>query len=347
MNMNELRQPVMRIAAAALFLLGLNVEAAPVEYAGRGVFHFVSGSGCPPGGLDSAQADCNRIALDLPGAHAAVDVANHTIVFSSAITRNKEVVVGDVLLQGTGVSEEGQRVSLSLHLLVRREGNKWDLDSYVHAPVGGKFSDVALDPYQICVCEGTGTRVLLTPSGARGLFSDPAFARRLARSLVSVRANDDVDDPAATDGITIILGLGRLSTAVMQANYTTPGPATAGGIDQAFRNGDWAVQLQALSDHIPKWVVQRELFLFGLDRHPALSTVMKNGFKAHDTLEFGARGGKGFVRLNGREAAFDGAAASGHAFMQESFMGLILAWRLDRATAATARAPLLQAAPKI
>ena len=346
MKISELFQRAGRTALSALLLLGLNVQAAPVDYAGRGVFHFASEHGCPPGGSDIAQADCNRIALDLPDAHAARDAAGHIIVFSSAITHVEEVVVGDVLLQGSGVAEDGQRVPLSLHVLVRRKGSKWDLDSYVHASVSGKFSDVSLPPYQINVREGLNTRVLLTPERARRMFSDPPLARRLARSLVSVRTTHP---GAATPDITVALGAGKLSTPVMRAGFTTTGPAAIGNVDHAFRNGDWAISLEALSSQIPTWVVQRELFLFGLDRHPALRALLKDGFKSRDTLTFGVQGGQGYVRLNGRQAPFDSAAASGHAFMQESFMGLILAWRRDAAAAAagtTAHAAPAPVVPK-
>ena len=73
--------------------------------------------------------------------------------------------------------------------------------------------------------------------------------------------------------------------------------------------------------------MQRELFRFGLEDQAALRTVRKDGFKKRDKLTFGAQDGKGYLRLNGKQAPFDTAAGAGRAFMQESFMGLILLWR--------------------
>lgn len=335
MKTNQLGIRAGRLVLAALMLHGVTVGAAPVEFAGRGVFHFTSASGCPPGGLNTTHTECNRIAIDLPDTRVGVNAENRTIIFSTGDKQEKETLVGDVLIHGSGVSEEGQRVPLSLHVLLRRAGKKWDVDSYIHAPVRGNFSSVSIDPYQIAVWEGAQIRVLLTPERARKMFADPSLRKRLARALVSVRPTGV--DNLASDDITVALGLGRFSISVLRAGFTSSDPASAGDLVRTFDNGNWAIELEALSDRIPGWVVQRELFLFGLDTHPALQTVRELGFKDHDKLTFGTRDGKGYLRLNGQEAPFDGAGASGHAFMQESFMGMILAWQRTRAgQAATA-----------
>lgn len=84
------------------------------------------------------------------------------------------------------------------------------------------------------------------------------------------------------------------------------------------------------------WVARRELFLFGLDGSALVKDMLTRGFRKNDRIEFGARDGNGYLRVNGREEAFAGAAASAHAFMQESFIGLILGWRRDPAGAAAA-----------
>ncbi len=336
--------PASRIAFAAFMLHGVVAGAAPLDFTGRGVWHFASASGCPPGGLGATHAECNRIAIDLPDGRAAVDADKRTIVFSSDATQKDETMVGDVLLHGSGISEQGQRVPLSLHLLLRREGKQWDLDSYVHVPVGGKFTNVTIDPYEISVLEGAKKRVLVTPERARRLFAEPSLRRRLARALVSVHPTTSAGKPVQDD-ITVALGLGRVTTSVMRVGFTSGDPASAGDLERTFKGGNWAIRLEALSNRIPLWVVQRQLFLFGLDTHPAMRTVAKAGFKEHDTLTFGTRGGKGFVGWNGQESAFDGAAASGHAFLQESFMGLILAWQHGRASPTAAAAPARPAAP--
>lgn len=325
--MNEFCRVAPRAAIATLLLYAMNAAAAPFELSGRGVYHFASASGCPAGGDAAANADCNRIAVDLPASKASVDTTSRQIIFSSRPVSN-DTVVGDVLLQGSGIATNGQRVPLSLHVLVRRKGEQWGMEAYVHAPVEGNFSQVAIDPYEIVVQDGPHTRTIMASKDVGKLFAEPSLRKRLARSVVSVSSSNGSDPTTA--GITVGLGIGKLSKSLLRAGFKATGTSSAIGIDHAFRSGDWEIELAALSSHIPRWVVQRELFLFGLENQPVLRSVQDGGFKKHDTLAFGARDGKGYLRFNGRETPFDGAVRSGHAFMQESFMGLILAWQRDQ-----------------
>jgi hypothetical protein len=327
MSMNEFCRVASRAAIATLLLYGVNVAAAPIELSGRGVYHFASASGCPAGGDAAANADCNRIAVDIPEAKAEVDTTSRQILFSSGPV-GKDIVVGDVLLQGSGIATNGQRVPLSLHVLVRHKGEQWEMETYVHAPVEGNFSQVSMDAYEIVVRDGPHAHTIMAPADVGKLFADPSLRKRLARSVVSVRSSDS-DDPA-TAGIAVGLGFGKVSKSLLRAGFKATGTSSPVGVDQAFRSGNWEIELDALSSHIPRWVVQRELFLFGLENQPVLRAVQDSGFKKHDVLAFGARDGKGYLRFNGRETPFDGAVGSGYAFMQESFMGLILAWQRDQ-----------------
>ncbi|WP_024678530.1 hypothetical protein [Pseudomonas syringae] len=307
-----------------LALLGLNVQAqaAPADFTGRGVFHFASQSGCATT-ASSADADCNRIALDVADAQASVDPQTHTIVFTSDASHDSKTVIGDVLLHGSGLADDGQRVPLSLHVLLRRSGKVWSPDTYVHAPVRGKFREIKLDPYQISVREGTGERVLFTAEQARNVLAQPSIAARVASYFVEVHPSD-AKKPDAND-ITIALGVGKVSKSLLRASFTSdqPGAAELGSL---LETGTWNIKLQALSGQIPVWVVQRQLFVFGLEDSPLLADVRKSGFKKLDTLEMGAVNGKGYLRYNGAEESFPAAAASGAAFLRDSFIGLILAW---------------------
>ncbi|MEK8043893.1 hypothetical protein AAB986_36520, partial [Burkholderia contaminans] len=242
-------------------------------------------------------------------------------------------VLGDVLLQGTGVDGDGRRVPLGVHVLLRRDGVKWDRDVYVHAPVHGRFTDVRIDPYRVRVKEGEAERDVLTPDETQALFAHPSLASRLARHLVKVSATDP-KQPSADD-ITIALGVGGLTKSVARASFTSNAPHDA-DVDRALASGTWTIRFDALSNHIPVWVAQRELFLFGLDGSALVKDMLTRGFRKNDRIEFGARDGNGYLRVNGREEAFAGATASAHAFMQESFIGLILGWRRDPAGAAAA-----------
>jgi hypothetical protein len=328
------------LTSLVLLSLSIQANAAPAEFTGRGVFHFASTEGCPPdlmGGTTGNNAQCNRIALDVPDAHASLDADAHTIVISADAAHDSKTVIGDVLLHGSGIAADGQRVPLSLHVLLRRSGKTWKPDTYVHSPVRGKFDDIVMPPYRISVREGSTERVLFTAEQARNLLAHPSLAARVANYFVVVRPSDE-KHPSAND-ITISLGVGKVSKSLMRAGFTSEEPTTT-DLNQLLTNGSWSLKLQALSSHIPVWVVQRQLFIFGLEDSPLLKDVRERGFNKQDTLEFGARNGTGYLRYNDREEAFPAAATSGYAFMQDSFIGLILAWHRKpeaQTTAATAQ----------
>lgn len=306
---------------AVLTLSGV-AHAAPSEFTGRGVYHFESDSGCAAA-IPNPDKICNRVALDVPDATASVDAENHTILIASEATHDSKTVIGDVLLHGTGLSEQGQRVPLSLHVLLRRSKTKWNTDTYVHAPVRGKFSDIRLDPYQIAVREGTQERVLFTAAQAHDVLAQPSLAARAASYFIGVHASDEKNPKA--DDITIALGVGKVSKSLLRASFTSDQPGTA-DLNTLLTGGTWNIKLQALSSQIPTWAVQRQLFIFGLEDSPLLADVRKRGFNKLDTLELGAVDGKGYLRYNGTEESFPAAATSGAAFMRDSFIGLILAW---------------------
>lgn len=297
-------------------------SAAPTEVNGRAVFHFVSDSGCAtvPGGPEQ---DCNRLALDVADARARIDPQARTIVFGVDANFASKHVIGDVLLHGSGIASDGQRVPLSLQVLVRRSGKTWKSDTYVHAPVRGTFRDIALDTYKISVRQGADEHVLFNAEQARKVLAQPSIAARVASYFVVVRPSD-AQNPAADD-ITIGLGVGRVSKSLMRARFSSKQPASM-PLDQVLEQGTWNLDLQALSGQIPLWVVQRQLFVFGLEDSPLLKDVRQRGLNKRDSLELGAVNGKGYLRYNGQEQIFPGAAASGKAFMRDSFIGLILAW---------------------
>lgn len=327
------------MACLALLALGGQASAAPAEFNGRGVYHFASDSGCATS--TSNDRNCNRIALDVVDAQASVDSQAHSIVIGADTGHDSKTVIGDVLLHGSGVAKNGQRVPLNLLVLLRRSGKVWKSDTYVHAPVRGSFSDIVLDPYRISVREGSGERVLFSAEQARKVLAQPSIAARVASYFVVVRPSD-AQNPAADD-ITIGLGVGRASKSLMRASFTSSQPGDA-ELDQVLSKGTWNLDLQALSSQIPQWVVQRQLFVFGLEDSPLLQEVRQRGLNKRDSLELGAVNGQGYLRYNGREQSFPTASVAGSAFMRDSFIGLILAWH--RSSQVAAAAAVSDAAPQ-
>jgi hypothetical protein len=322
-----------------LVLAGACVTAGAADFTGRGVFNFKSDSGCPFSALAGPANECNRLALDDADTRAALDSAAHTIRFANPRIYGEKTIVGDVLLQGSGQSRSsqgnGQRVPLTFHALLSRSGNEWSVSSHAHSPIGGEFSDIRIDPYQVVVIEGSAERVVFTPAQIGETLSKPSIAARLANEIVQVQDNRT---GGATDAdITVGLGLSRASKSVARARFRAPS-AKGGELSEAMRQGNWSLELQALSGQIPRQVVQRDLFLYGLESQSLLQPLMQRGFRKNEKLVLGAAGGKGYVRYDGQQREFAGADASARAFLQDSFIGLVLGWQQQQPQPPVAKA---------
>jgi hypothetical protein len=312
-----------RHAALGLALASAFSLASAADFTGRGVFNFKSDSGCPFGSL-AAASDCNRLALDDTDTRAALDSAAHAIRFTNTRSYNEKTIVGDVLLQGSGQARSGQRVPLTFHALLSRSGTEWSVSSHAHSPIGDEFGDIRIDPYQVIVNDGNAERVVLTPAQITEALAKPSLTARLANVLVQV---DDNRTGGAKDAdITIGLGLSKASKSVARARFHAPG-AKGRELAEAMQQGNWTLELQALSGQIPRQVVQRDLFLYGLESQSLLQPLLQRGFRKNEKLVLGATNGKGYVRYDGQQREFAGADAAARAFLQDSFIGLVLGWQ--------------------
>jgi hypothetical protein len=312
-----------RHAALGLALASAFSRASAAVFTGRGVFNFKSDSGCPFGSL-AAASDCNRLALDDTDTRAALDSAAHAIRFTNTRSYNEKTIVGDVLLQGSGQARSGQRVPLTFHALLSRSGTEWSVSSHAHSPIGDEFGDIRIDPYQVIVNDGNAERVVLTPAQITEALAKPSLTARLANVLVQV---DDNRTGGAKDAdITIGLGLSKASKSVARARFHAPG-AKGRELAEAMQQGNWTLELQALSGQIPRQVVQRDLFLYGLESQSLLQPLLQRGFRKNEKLVLGATNGKGYVRYDGQQREFAGADAAARAFLQDSFIGLVLGWQ--------------------
>jgi hypothetical protein len=312
------------LASLVLATTAAAAAAAPVtQLAGRGVFALDAAAACPFGPPATGAAACGRIALDDTDTHATLDADSHVIHFANARSYHSKTVVGDVLMQGSGRSASGQRVPLNFHVVLRKSGGKWSINSHAHAPVHGNFTDVQVDAWRIEAGDAGAGGIVVTPATIRETLAKPGVMARVANEFVEVTDNRSV---TATDpDITIGLGLGRAAFSVMRARLHADA-VVGGDLGAVLKAGTWSLELKALSSKIPKDVVRREMFLFGMDTQAQLKPLLEHGFAAGDSLVVGAVDGRGYLRLGDQQADFPAAAQTGLAFMQQSFIGLVLGW---------------------
>lgn len=304
---------------SALLTLLLGAGMAQAEaFSERGVHVFASASGCPLGVL----SDCNRIALDDAHSRVELDRAAGTILFRNTWDYADDAVIGDVLLHGQARAADGRLVPVSLHLLVSKDGQDWSTSVHAHAPVSGDLSEVKLDALRV-EAEVDGQRqVLLTHEQALRTLASPSTAAKLAKQFVQVRDNRIEAAKAEYSDITIALGLGKAALPAVRASLHVPGGHA--DLAKALQNGDWTLELQALRSRLPLSVIQRDLFLFGMEQVELLQPLREAGFAKHDKLLLGARDGKGYLSFRGQQVDYPQAGTAAQAFLQDSFIGLVL-----------------------
>lgn len=317
-----MKTSICRSAVYLSALLALPLAQAE-DFQGRGVFHFASATGCPLASASASLSDCNRIALDDEHSRALLDTAGKRVELRNEQDYAEKAVIGDLLLQGSALAESGQRVPVSLHLLVSKDGQQWSSSVHAHAPVKGDMREVQLDVYQVSAVVAGRQQILLTHEQALAALTSPSTAARLAKQFVQVRDNRVEAAKAEYADITVALGLEKAALPAVRASlYVQGGHA---GLAKALQDGTWSLELEALRSHLPQQVIERDLFLFGLDRLPMLQQLKAEGFAKHGKLLLGARAGKGYLSYQGQQIDLPAAGEVARAFLQESFIGLVLA----------------------
>ena len=307
------------LSRSALLALMLGAGMAQAEaFSERGVHVFASASGCPLGVL----SDCNRIALDDAHSRVELDRAAGTILFRNTWNYADDAVIGDMLLHGQARAADGRLVPVSLHLLVSKDGQDWSTSVHAHAPVPGDLTEVKLDALRVEVEVDGQRQVLLTHEQALRTLASPSTAAKLAKQFVQVRDNRVEAAKAEYSDITIALGLGKAALPAVRASLHVPGGHA--DLAKALQHGDWTLELQALRSRLPLSVIQRDLFLFGMEQVELLQPLREAGFAKHDKLLLGARDGKGYLSFRGQQVDYPQAGTAAQAFLQDSFIGLVL-----------------------
>lgn len=341
--------------ASALLPLLLAQAAAPatpalLTFKGRGVYTFDSAIPCPLQGAGARGANaCNRIALDDNHTTATVDVAAKVITFTNTFGYAETRVIGDLLLLGTAQTEAHKIDPVAVHLKIEKHGNRAISKVHGHVVNHDAIKTVALDAYEVKIVTVAGkSEVALTPALADKALLDSGLMDRLAGALVEVRDNTKArawSRGAPIADIDIGVGVSKAAKWVLNARLVPGGTWDhAPGAVELLKTGDWSLELKALSSLVPKEVVQRDLFLFGVEGAKVLASVKQDGLAKGEVLSFSMKGGKGAVGLDANTEEIPQAAEVARAFLEFSFIGSVLANQADLRSGAAAPSPTPAAA---
>ncbi|MHB1843333.1 MAG: hypothetical protein ACYCWW_00680 [Deltaproteobacteria bacterium] len=316
------------------------------SYQGRGIYYFEGRIRCPLAGLGTRGGnDCNRLALDDDNSQVTIDPSAHEIVFTNTKSYAKDTVVGDLLFMGTATTASGAKVPMGFHLKLHQGRSGIRAHLHAHPVVRDDIVGVDLEDYEVVAADGKRKTTVFNREEALKTARDPDLATRLASAFVTVDDNlIGTNRNRSQPGFKladISIGIGRpgLSKKVLQAQISSLDGAPGTGpsnVSELFKSGAWEIRLTSLSHLLPKDILKRELFLYGLDGIPGIAEVQRNGLTKGESLAITFQQGRGTLTIGAATRPLPEALEVARAFLEFSFIGAILEHQAEQQLA-TAR----------
>jgi hypothetical protein len=306
-----------------------------MRYAARGIYYFSGRVRCPFAGIGSRAEDAsNRLALDDDRTEVVID--GDTITVTNAHAYPDKTTVADLTFLAVGTSAAGERTPFSIHLKVQKSGKAFTCDLHRHLRNQTPSVTAEYEPFEVVATDGKTTEVFLDQGKADKLIAKPSLALRVVKSLMAMKDHLDgvTQDPAAPGYrvADLSVGFGALGMSYMMARAQLASTSAAnralierGDVVEMLNEGAWELKLTAFSEKWLPEVVQRDLFLFGLDDIPLLREVKARGLRKNQTLAFRFEKGKGEIGLDGETAPFPGALDVARAYLEFHMLGGLLA----------------------
>jgi hypothetical protein len=306
-------------------------------YNSRGIYFFAGRVQCPLAGIGSRPADAsNRLVLDDAMSEVTIDREAHRITVRNNHGYAKKTNVADLMFLADGVTATGERTPFSIHLKVQKTGHKYGVDLHRHLRNSKPMVRADYEPYEVVAIDGGNSCVLLDQQRTDQLISKPSIALRIVKAFMAMKDNvaGQRQDPSAPGYrvADLSVGFGALGLDYMMARAQLVsldgGNAQLierGSVPDMLRQGAWEMKLTALSEKWLPEVVQRDLFLYGIDELPLLAEVRQRGLLKGQTLAFRFDREGGTVSLDDRSTPLPGALDVARAYIEFHMLGGLLA----------------------
>jgi hypothetical protein len=306
------------------------------RFASRGIFYFSGCVRCPLAGIGSRPENAsNRLALDDDSTAVTIDHEAARITVENSRSYADKTVVCDLMFLAIGISAAGERKPFGIHLKILKEGRKFSVDLHRHLRSQVPSVRAEYEPYEVVVIDGETRRVMMDKAEADRLIKKPSFALRVVKSLMAMRDHLDgiKQDPKAPGyrvaDLSVGFGALGLNYMIARAQLESRSADNArlierGDVVEMLRDGAWELRLTAFSEKWLPEVVQRDMFLFGLDDVELLEPVKQHGLRKNQTLAFRFDKGQGEVLLDGKSEPFAGALDTARAYLEFHMLGGLL-----------------------
>jgi len=307
------------------------------RYQARGIYYFPGRVTCPLAGVGSRPADAsNRLVLDDADTEVAIDRKAGRITVKNDRAYPAKTTVADLMFLADGIAATGERSPFSIHLKVQKTGHKYGVDLHRHLRNQRPIVRAEYEPFVVTAHDSGSATTVLDRARTEQLISTPSLALRVVKALMAMKDNLEgvAQDPAAPGYkvADLSVGFGALGLSYMMARAELAsldgGNAPLirrGSVPDMLRDGAWELKLTALSEKWLPEVVQRDLFLYGLDEIPLLREVRDRGLKKGQTLAFRLAKTGGEIALDGRSAPLPAAHDVARAYIEFHMLGGLLA----------------------
>jgi hypothetical protein len=311
------------------------------SYNARGVYYFQGRVLCPLAGVGRRGShDSNRLVLDDSDTVVSIDRARRLIRVHNDRVYTDKHALADLMFLARGTTASGLTTPFGIHLKIFKRGQKLSLDLHRHMRTAENLTAAEFEPFEVVVTDGKHEQKVLDEQRVQALVCKPSWALRIVRSIMALR--DNLDAPGtAPDGrmADLSVGFGALGLEWMLARaelralrgsaQLQPGQPRPSLAEQ-LRSGAWEMKLTATSTRWLPAVVQRDLFLFGLDQLPLLARVRERGLERNETLAFRFEGGEGQVLLGNQSTELPGALDVARAYLEFHMLGGLLCDQVER-----------------
>jgi hypothetical protein len=306
-------------------------------FSSRGIYYFPGRVRCPLAGIGSRADDAsNRLALDGADTEVTIDRAAARITVKNDRAYKDKTIVADLMFLAIGISAAGERKPFGIHLKVLKHGRAFSVDLHRHLRTQTPSVAAEFEPFEVVATDGAKSEVLLDKARADKLIQKPSLALRVVKSLMAMQDHLDgvKQDPAQTGyrvaDLSVGFGALGLNYMIARAQLASMSAANAplitrGDVVEMLRDGSWELKLTAFSEKWLPEVVQRDMFLFGLEDVPLLAPVRERGLRKNQTLAFRFDKGNGSIGLDGESTPFPGALDCARAYLEFHTLGGLLA----------------------
>jgi hypothetical protein len=313
-----------------------------MTYNTRGIYFFPGRVTCPLAGIGTrGDSESNRLVLDDADTEVTLDRDAGTIRVVNSKSYAKKTTVADLMFLAEGFAADGSRHPFAIHLKVQKTGHKYGVDLHRHLRNAVPIVRADYEPFVVTAWDKGTSTVVLDRARTDRLVSEPSLALRIVKAFMAMTDNlDGVSQDPAKPGYRVAdlsVGFGALGMNYMMARAQLVSLDTsnktlieAGDVPAMLRDGAWELRLTALSEKWLPEVVQRDLFLYGLDEIPLLREVRERGLKKNQTLAFRLGKNGGELALDGQTSPLPGAHDVARAYIEFHMLGGLLAEAAER-----------------